>query len=167
MLLNILVIIALTTGCATQKATPKLTLTTHIYLDGTKRFEFIRIEQGKLSKKIPAARGGEKGEDLSRSHRRKDKKRKEHSGGPHHDPTILAEDSPQAQKALNQAQLALTETLNRNGYCREGYLTMNERISKHGVAILGQCIEQATEEDKILFPNTRTISVEEEDISSD
>ncbi|MBU2985081.1 hypothetical protein KO528_06950 [Saccharophagus degradans] len=140
-------------GCASTPKEPVISFTTHIYLDGTKSFDYTSTMQSKNKSKPSGKRDKPPRDGVPP---KSDKPRKSHSSH---------EDGPNKEAIAQRAQQRLIELLNTNGYCREGYITLEEHIVRTSIAIKGQCIEQANEDDKILFPNTRKSKVTEEVIN--
>lgn len=58
---------------------------------------------------------------------------------------------PDPDKMLKQAHEALALTLAETGYCREGYMTLEEKTDRGQLAIRGECTETATEADREEF----------------
>ena len=86
-------------------------------------------------------------------------------GGPRHgkDRGDMADKRAEMEAQL-QAELddRLTIKLNENGFCREGYTTIEQRSQMNAVALRGQCNEPATEIDREMFPNPAAKKVIEE-----
>lgn len=55
------------------------------------------------------------------------------------------------QKMLLNAHEALQQQLEETGFCREGYMTLDEKAERGLLAIRGECTETATEQDREEF----------------
>lgn len=142
-------------GCSTTRQEPVTRLTTHIHLDGTKSFEFLSMAPTKKRANSKATNT----QDRSPSPNKREHKKNPPSGSqPERQSNRRPDDTALAKKAQQQ----ITERLNTNGYCRKGYISLEEQISRHSIAIKGQCIELASDDDRVLFPNQRSSSVVEE-----
>lgn len=55
------------------------------------------------------------------------------------------------EKMLLQAHEALQQQLEETGFCREGYMTLDEKAERGLLAIRGECTETATQQDREQF----------------
>lgn len=137
-------------GCATTPKEPVVTFTTHIHIDGTKSFEYLSAAPTKSKRDTKKHSDGKPPRGDKPPKADKPRSQSKHEKGPSKE--VIAQ----------RAQQRITELLNTNGYCKEGYITLDEHIVRESFAIKGQCIEQANEDDRILFPNAHKPKVIEE-----
>ncbi len=86
-------------------------------------------------------------------------------GGGHHGgrgPGGDDKDNPMAEQLEHLAKEGLLAKLEDTGYCRDSYTQLDKSERRNAIMISGECVEDATEEDRQNFPNPAAKKVIEE-----
>lgn len=71
-------------------------------------------------------------------------------------------ENPMAEQLEHLAKEGLLAKLEDSGYCRDSYNQLDKNERRHAIMITGECVEDATDEDRKNFPNPVANKVVEE-----
>lgn len=148
-------------GCSSNKPkSPEFreNFTTMILTDDTKMFDYALVA------KMPEQGGRRRGKG-GRGRGKGGMGGGPDGGGPRRGKDRGDFDDKRAEiEAKLKAELEdrLIVKLNQTGFCREGYITIEELSQMNAVALRGQCNEPATVNDREMFPNPVAKKVIEE-----